>query len=402
MARPQAIGGTDRGDGTSPETPPPSPSSHPWDGFLTGPGERAGAWRASLALARGERRGALAAGGARAVGGGQVAAAGGPGGRMAAPPTRGRRWRTSRPRRSPRPAPRRPAGPGRRLGRAAGAGSAASTCSCSRTSRAWSGPRWPSTSWRTRSTPSTTPAPPWRSRRGRGPASGRAGWPPRLVNRLVGRPGRPGRPARAWPRAAATCSTAPGPAGLALSAEAVEPLAEAADGYRTLDGWLARLALAGRSSRGQAAPSAGPRPGGRRRASWPRRRSWPPPADHRRRSPAPSPRGSASGSATSAAPSRQASVVEAAAPGHAPGPRPHRPELRRHRRLLRRPRPRHRPPRLPGRRRPARRRPRPGGGGDPAGAERGVSPHRSIRRDPSGPGRSPLYNARGVGRQAIE
>ena len=61
-------------------------------------------------------------------------------------------------------------------------------------------------------------------------------------------PGGPGRSARAWPRAGGTCSTAPGPRGLALSAEAVEALAEAGDGYRTLDGWLARLALAGPAS----------------------------------------------------------------------------------------------------------------------------------------------------------
>ncbi|HZW29968.1 MAG TPA: DnaA/Hda family protein [Isosphaeraceae bacterium] len=81
----------------------------------------------------------------------------------------------------------------------------------------------------------------------------RGQWPARLVNRLQG-----GLTARIEP---------PGPAArrryvllstglhhLALSAEAVEWLAQAADGYRTLDGWLARLALEARL---------GPSPGGR-------------------------------------------------------------------------------------------------------------------------------------------
>jgi chromosomal replication initiator protein len=67
-------------------------------------------------------------------------------------------------------------------------------------------------------------------------------WPGRLISRLQG-----GLTARIDP---------PGPAsrrryvlgragahGLTLQAEAVERLAAAADGYRTLDGWLARLAL---------------------------------------------------------------------------------------------------------------------------------------------------------------
>src|SRR3954463_9087042 len=55
MAPPQATGGPDRGDGTSPATPPPS-SSHPWDGFLTGP-ENELAFAGAQALARGEREG---------------------------------------------------------------------------------------------------------------------------------------------------------------------------------------------------------------------------------------------------------------------------------------------------------------------------------------------------------
>ncbi|CAN5873372.1 hypothetical protein BH23PLA1_BH23PLA1_14020 [soil metagenome] len=75
-----------------------------------------------------------------------------------------------------------------------------------------------------------------------------SGWPSRLVDRLVG-----GLSVRVDP---------PGPESrrrhlldrtrtlrLSLTAEAVEALAEAADGYRTLDGWLQRLALASRLDR---------------------------------------------------------------------------------------------------------------------------------------------------------
>ena len=63
--------------------------------------------------------------------------------------------------------------------------------------------------------------------------------------------------------------------GLALQAEAVERLAAAADGYRTLDGWLARLAL--RPDRVAGATGAGPAPSTRRPStpSSPRRPSWP-------------------------------------------------------------------------------------------------------------------------------
>jgi chromosomal replication initiator protein len=85
------------------------------------------------------------------------------------------------------------------------------------------------------------------ARSGPGQWSG-SGWPPRLVNRLVGGlavrvdpPGLASRRRFVLDRARAT--------GLALSAEAVEALAEAGDGYRTLDGWLARLGLAGRLGR---------------------------------------------------------------------------------------------------------------------------------------------------------
>ncbi|QEH31536.1 Chromosomal replication initiator protein DnaA [Aquisphaera giovannonii] len=75
----------------------------------------------------------------------------------------------------------------------------------------------------------------------------RTHWPPRLVNRLAG-----GLAVRVEP---------PGPAllrryaleraragGVVLAAEAVESLASSADGYRTLDGWIARLALGARAA----------------------------------------------------------------------------------------------------------------------------------------------------------
>jgi len=70
-------------------------------------------------------------------------------------------------------------------------------------------------------------------------------WPVRLINRLLGGltvhlgpPGLASRRRYVLHRA--------GEHGLALLAEAVERLAQAADGYRTLDGWLARLALEAR------------------------------------------------------------------------------------------------------------------------------------------------------------
>ncbi|MBX6314056.1 MAG: hypothetical protein IRY99_14240, partial [Isosphaeraceae bacterium] len=76
-----------------------------------------------------------------------------------------------------------------------------------------------------------------------------SGWPARLVNRLIGGlsvridpPGPESRRRYVLERARSR--------GLRLAAEAVEALAEAADGYRTLDGWLARLALAGRGAVG--------------------------------------------------------------------------------------------------------------------------------------------------------
>jgi len=75
-----------------------------------------------------------------------------------------------------------------------------------------------------------------------------AGWPSRLVNRLVGGlavrvdpPGLETRRRYLLERARAL--------GLTLPAEAVEPMAEAADGFRTLDGWLAQVGLASRVGR---------------------------------------------------------------------------------------------------------------------------------------------------------
>ena len=70
-------------------------------------------------------------------------------------------------------------------------------------------------------------------------------WPSRLVNRLLGGlavridpPSLASRRRYLLDRARAS--------GLSPAADAVDALAEAADGYRTLDGWLARLALSSR------------------------------------------------------------------------------------------------------------------------------------------------------------
>jgi chromosomal replication initiator protein len=70
-------------------------------------------------------------------------------------------------------------------------------------------------------------------------------WPARLVNRLLG-----GLTARVDPPGLVSRRRyvlhGAGEHGLALPAESVEWLAQAADGYRTLDGWLARLVLEAR------------------------------------------------------------------------------------------------------------------------------------------------------------
>lgn len=70
-----------------------------------------------------------------------------------------------------------------------------------------------------------------------------SGWPSRLVNRLIG--GLSVRVDRPGPASRRRYLLDHG-RGLRLSAGAVDVLADAADGYRTLDGWLARIALAGR------------------------------------------------------------------------------------------------------------------------------------------------------------
>ena len=73
----------------------------------------------------------------------------------------------------------------------------------------------------------------------------RLGWPARLINRLLGGlsaridpPGMASRRRYVLQHAARH--------GLALQADAVETIAQTADGYRTLDGWIARLALEAR------------------------------------------------------------------------------------------------------------------------------------------------------------
>jgi chromosomal replication initiator protein len=74
------------------------------------------------------------------------------------------------------------------------------------------------------------------------------GWPMRLVNRLVG-----GLAVRVDPPGAASrrrfLLERSRDRKLSLTAEAVDALAEAADGYRTLEGWIARLALDARAAR---------------------------------------------------------------------------------------------------------------------------------------------------------
>ena len=78
-------------------------------------------------------------------------------------------------------------------------------------------------------------------------------WPSRLVNRLVGGlsvriepPSLESRRRYLLDRARSR--------GLALPSEVLEPMAESADGYRTLDGWLAQLVLSSRVERREVAP----------------------------------------------------------------------------------------------------------------------------------------------------
>jgi chromosomal replication initiator protein len=74
-------------------------------------------------------------------------------------------------------------------------------------------------------------------------------WPARLVNRLIGGLAVHIDPPGELSRRRYILEQARG-LGLAISAEAVESLAGTADGYRTLDGWLARLALEARAGSG--------------------------------------------------------------------------------------------------------------------------------------------------------
>jgi chromosomal replication initiator protein len=82
-------------------------------------------------------------------------------------------------------------------------------------------------------------------------------WPARLVNRLLG-----GLTVRIDPPSLASrrryLLEGARARGLALTTETVESLAETADGYRSLSGWLARLALEVRTSRGRDATERGP------------------------------------------------------------------------------------------------------------------------------------------------
>jgi chromosomal replication initiator protein len=77
---------------------------------------------------------------------------------------------------------------------------------------------------------------------------GLEGWPTRLVSRLLG-----GLSVRVDPPALASrrrfLLDRSRSRGLSLASDAVDALAEAADGYRTLDGWLARLGLVARVER---------------------------------------------------------------------------------------------------------------------------------------------------------
>jgi chromosomal replication initiator protein len=88
-------------------------------------------------------------------------------------------------------------------------------------------------------------------------------WPVRLVNRLLG-----GLTVRIDPPGLASrrrhLLQAAAKHGITLQAEAVERLAEAADGYRTLDGWITRLVLEARHGQAHSGRGggAGRRPGG--------------------------------------------------------------------------------------------------------------------------------------------
>lgn len=76
----------------------------------------------------------------------------------------------------------------------------------------------------------------------------RDGWPRRLINRLTGGLAVPISPPSAENRRRYTLERI-ATRRMKLPAEIIDVLAEAADGYRTLDGWLARLELTGKVSR---------------------------------------------------------------------------------------------------------------------------------------------------------
>ena len=192
----------DVGAGSAGRVPP----THPWDGFLTGP-ENALAQRQRAGPGAGRGGGGLAAGRARAGGGGEVAAAGGPGRRAALAAARARRWRTWRPRRSRRPAPRRPDAPGgwaelRGRFRALDLFVLEDLHALERAPLALA----ELTAHARR--PGRRRARAWRSRRGSGRGSGGAGRRGWSTGWSAAWPSGSTRPA--WPRAAATCSTAPG------------------------------------------------------------------------------------------------------------------------------------------------------------------------------------------------
>ena len=186
-------------------------------------------------------------------------------------------------------------------------------------------------------------------------------WPPRLVNRLIGGlavrvdpPGLASRRRFVLERARER--------GLALTAEAVEALAGAGDGYRTLDGWLVRLGLTGRVGRHQRPLEGEPHHGaaGGGRNGNPFRQGYHRPGRPCGRRPLSRPPGRA--------PRRHPAADDRhpTAPGDPPGPHRDRPELPGDRHLFRRSRPCHGAARLPRGRRAARRRSGPRGDFIPA------------------------------------
>ena len=201
-----------------------------------------------------------------------------------------------------------------------------------------------------------------------------SGWPPRLVNRLMG-----GLSVRVEPPGAASrrrfLLERARERGLTLSAEAVDQLTDAADGYRPLDGLLARLALELRVGRrpldgrlaaevleGDEGTAAMPAATIEQIAKAVAARFGVRLRDLR----------SASRRRALVEPRHLAMHLAACA---------HRPQFRGHRRLLRPPRHEDRPPRLPHGRHPPRRRPRPRLGRRLPG-RRLALPGRRIERGP--------------------